>query len=223
MDENKFFKSLWRVNAILITLTLILIVGEFAYRRIIDIWFNPTPESFYNLQTYRTNETGEMVIDAKWRYGTPQQIDETFVLLPLHLIEEGEGARQSNLLRINTDEPEEAKWIWSENPHRVWFNPLESNGKVIAVLYETVDEEGNIAQGLTTQEECGLNIYLAYPGDAELTPIVEGVDRVIGYMVIEENHLIIFYTKDSEGYSMKVNLSDFSVVEQNKLPSVPGK
>ena len=109
MDENKFFKSLWRVNAILITLVLILIVGEFVYRRIIDIWFNPTPESFYNLQTYRTNETGEMVIDAKWRYGTPQQIDETFVLLPLHLI----GCSYSQLPTGTQTSDKSISWEWS--------------------------------------------------------------------------------------------------------------
>jgi hypothetical protein len=223
MDENRFFRWLWRVNAILITLGLILLIGDLAYRRVISGWLNPAPESFYNLQTYRTSETGELIADAKWRYGAPQQLAETSVLLPLLLIEEGAGARQSNLLLINTDKLEEARWIWPENPHRVWANPLEVNEEVIAVLYETVDEEGHIAQGLTTQEESGLNIYLAYPGGAELTPILKEVDRVIGYTVIEVNYLVIFYTKAGEGYSMKVNLSDFSVIEQITLPAIPGE
>jgi hypothetical protein len=136
------------------------------------------------------------------------------------LLEDDAGARQSNFLFINTDELGETKWIWPESPDRVWFHRLESNEQVIAILYQTLGEQAN-ASGGSTEESKGANIYLAHPDSAELIPVITGLDRLIGYVVTEKEHLVVLYAKAGEAYSVKVDLTDFSIVEHVTLPPVP--
>ena len=68
MDENRFFKWLWRANAILLACAVLLAIFSFVRAEIRNLRYVP-PEILANMETYSVTEEGETVLEARWRYG----------------------------------------------------------------------------------------------------------------------------------------------------------
>jgi hypothetical protein len=215
MDNNRFFKFLWRLNAILVACALILAIGDF-----IDTKLNQpsrqTTDGSFNIATYRVDERGETVVEERWRYGRPDEVTGTSgSILPLYLVAGAdEPAYQIKNLAFVDANLAGSRWLLPDHQRRILNYQLlrsKDHDRVLAVLYEIADQDA--AQG-----ENGISVYLSRPDGKELTQVITSLDRIIGHAMPDEQRLVIFYVKDGAGHSDMLAISDFSMLESIKLP-----
>jgi hypothetical protein len=214
MDNNRFFKFLWRLNAILAACALILAIGDFIDTKLHQPSRQTTAGS-YNIATYTVDERGETVKE-RWLYGKPNEVTGTSgFILPLYSIEgTGEPAYQIRNLAFVDANLAGSRWLLPDQQRRILNYQLlrsEDHDKVLAVLYEIADQDA--AQG-----ENGISVYLSRPDGTELTPVITGLDRVIGHAMTDEQRLVIFYVKDGAGHSDMLAIPDLAVLESIELP-----
>lgn len=223
MDNNKFFRFLWRINAILILCVLVLISGKFVYEEFYQQLYRESYESAYNLATYEVDPTGETVLEERWRYGRLNEVINTFsFVLPLYSIGNTDESSYQlrNLLFVDVN-LENSQWLLPDNQKNILsyeFLRFGDYGRVSAVLYEVTSKETDVKE--LAKVGNGVSIYLSRPDGKEFTQVVVGLDRSIGHTMINKHHLVIFYVKGGVAYADKITLSDFSVVESITLPPI---
>jgi len=210
VDDNKFFKFLWRINAVLVMCTCLLLFGKFTYEKL--YWRSGLPPSVTsNIETHGVDEKGETVVLEKWRYGDLQRVvGAPEFIVPFYSIwnvDEPSRHQRSlrNLLFVDAD-LKDSRWLLPDNQTHISSYDLlmsEDWDSVLAIV-------------------CVLDnsIYLSRPDGRELTQVIADSDRRIGHATIDDNYLVVFYLKDSVAYSAKIALSDFSIVETIALPPV---
>jgi hypothetical protein len=217
VDENRFFRFLWRINAILMLCALLLLIVKFVSEEL-DRRSQQPYEFPSNYATYELDERGETVVKERWRYGGPSEVRgaSSFVL---PLVSGGDAAEPSyqvrNLLFVDAN-LENGAWLLPDNQKHILsyeFLRFGDHDRVLAVLYEI--KAADNAEGGN-----GLSIYLSRPDGKELTPVVAGLDRSIGHAMTDERHLVVFYVKDGAAHSEKIALADFTVVESVALPPI---
>ncbi len=81
MEENKFFKFVWRFNAIIFMVAGILAIGVLffaGYQIIKDITRERTPRNIVNVSE-------EQTVDEKWTLGHLKSVDGTpIIMIPLN-------------------------------------------------------------------------------------------------------------------------------------------
>lgn len=80
MDENRFFKFVWRFNGIIIMVALVLALGVVCYNIGKELFGSRAPQVIKNVAE---DPSGQ----EKWRLGYPQQIEGTnYIYIPANLI-----------------------------------------------------------------------------------------------------------------------------------------
>ena len=215
MDNNKFFKTIWRINAILMLLALIAVGSISAYKEV-HRWLNPWSYDTSNYSTFHTDaDTGD-IIETRWVYGKVQEVSgRSESVIPL-LSERDQGYTIRNLLFVDDDLGN--RWVLSHNDSIIWNYELLAGGddsEVAAVIYDISKCNDDWCE-----EQSGKSIYLSRPDGSELTQIVTGISRRIGQSMMDVNHVTIFYVKDEVGHAAKVSLRDFAIVQSEVLSPV---
>lgn len=221
MDGNRFFKFLWRMNAILILCVLVLVIGKFVH----EAFDQPPNRKNYvpNLVTYAVDPAGETVIEERWMYGRPSEvIGASSFVLPLHSIGNTDEPSYDlrNLLFVDAN-LENSKWLLPDNEKHIAsyeFLRFRDRDRVLAVLYEVTDKDVDDKE--PAEGGNGASIYLSRPNGKELTQVVASLDRILGHTMTNERQLVIFYVKDGMAYAEKIALSDLTVVESLALSPV---
>ena len=216
MDNNKFFRIIWRINAILVLLALIAVGSISAYKEV-HRWLNPW--AYYGTYNYSTShtdaDTGD-VIETHWTYGMVQRASSSpGSIIPL-LSERDQRRTIRNLLFVDNDL--ENRWVLPHNDNIIWSYELLAVGddsKVVAIIYDISKCNDDWCE-----EWSGQSIYLSRPDGSELTQVVAGSSRRIGQSTIDENNLVVYYVKDEQGYAAKVSLIDFTVTRSVELSPV---
>jgi hypothetical protein len=220
VDENRFFRFLWRINAILMLCALLLVIGK-SISEELDRRSRQPYEAPYNYATHEVDEKGGTVVEERWRYGGPSEVIGTSSLV-LSLVSSGDADGPSyqlrNLLFVDAN-LENSAWLLPDNEKHILSHELLRFGdrdRVLAILYEI--KAADSAESVQGGDQS--SIYLSRPDGKELTPVVVGLDRSIGHAMTDERHLVVFYVKDGAAHSKKIALSDFSVVESIALPPI---
>ena len=147
MEENKFFKLIWRFNGLVISVAGVLAIGVLlfaAYKLFQDVTRERTTRSIVNIE-----ENSE--IKENWRLGQFSEInDNKILMIPLHSDQSFDRAYFSkssnstrNYLFINTETSQE-KWLFDhtnyliERSDKLRRGDYNSKEPIIVILYQLV-------------------------------------------------------------------------------------
>ena len=215
MDDSRFFKRLWRVNAVVLLVVLLGSAGNSVYWTI-RRGFRSRDACASNLiqYGYGVSLRGRTVVKAKWRYGDPQRVPGgSGFIVPLYstwnpddpshyykslrnllFVDEGLGSR---------------RWLMPDNEQEItsWkFLKREGGGATPGILLDMWKK------GPDADATRKLSIHLARPDCTGLVRVLDGLTRCIGSEFVDKEHVTIFYVKDGAGHASRIALADLSVV-----------
>jgi len=229
VDDNKWFRLLWRVNAVLILLVLVVGIGAHSYKTVRG-WFREPYYISSNVMVETLDESGDTVLKAEWRYGDPKEMPGApGFIVPLHrVVRERDpsgyrGYRLTNLLFVDAGLGV-TRWLLPDNEKHISHYELLTYGegeekRPLAILCEIM-EESDIVDEETGDKIMKPSVYLARPDGTGLVRIIECVERRIDHAVADESHLVVFYVKGNMGHAARIGLSDFSVAGSTTLQPI---
>ncbi len=219
MDNSKFFQVIWRINAILMLLALVLGLVKIGYDELYKRSHQPTYSDTYNYSTFGIDESSESIRETRWRYGRLNKVTGESRLV-LELTSELRNENDSiyltrNILFINAELGN--SWLRSHNNSSIWNHEFLTTeaGEVLAVIYDIAECMNNECTDWSKTA-----IYLSRTDSSELTKIVDQASRRIGHEMLDDHHLVILYVQDEIAYAAKVSLIDFAVIENIALSQV---
>lgn len=218
MDDRKFFKVLWRINAIAIFCASVLIIGKF----VADEFFqNPYRSPAVNAVTYQVNEKGDVVSKEQWIYYGLRQLDGApTLIIPLQPVTRLNYPSPDRNLLFLTSDLQGGKWLFPDNQQDITeYRELHfgDNKNTLALWYEVIERTTKKEQATPAGKP---SLYLSRPDGSELTQILNGYDRRIDQLLTDENHLVVLYVRDSRVHSALITLSDFKLIEDVELPPI---
>ncbi|MDC2887653.1 hypothetical protein [Psychrosphaera algicola] len=227
MEENKFFKLVWRFNGLIISVAGILAVGLLAfatYKLFQDVTRERTTRNIVNIE-----ENAE--IKENWKLGQFSEIDDGKILmLPLNSDQSFDRAYFSkssnstrNYLFINTDTSEE-KWLFNhtdyliERSDKLRLGGYNSKEPIVAILYQLVkldsDHDNRLsASDLTT-------IAITNPDGSAYEELIKEVELIVDHTLLNKNELFLIYQKAGVSYSAVLNLNSRELTKSHQLPKV---
>jgi CRISPR/Cas system CMR-associated protein Cmr1 (group 7 of RAMP superfamily) len=228
MDENKFFKFVWRFNGLVLLVAGILAIGVICFAGY-GIFQETTRErQVRNI----VNVADKTDLDEKWRLGYLKDVDGTpYLMIPLHSDQSYAQSYYSkssystrNYLFINSD-TNQKHWLLDTNDYLIMNDEMLSveknnakNRKVRAILYHMVKKDTN-GDGRLTHDDLSV-VALSKPDGTEFREIFSDLDVFIGHRVIDKNSALLIYQKNGKGYSATLSLKNFELSTATELPKV---
>lgn len=234
MEENKAFRIIWRFNAVLILLAgigalcLVLILSYTFFKdktrdrsvsNIVDIEKKVDAENEWTLGKL-SNISGSqsswiaLFSEQKYRSGSTRKYSSSV----------------RNYMFINRASNDKY-WLVTHNQFlfidtnfiRPKANTLEYIDKkplapTEAILYSLVKSDTNGDDKLTKKDL--VTIAISQNDGTRLTELLQNIDYLNGYTIINKNKVMIVYQQDNIAYSAIVNLSSFTLSNKEILPSV---
>lgn len=234
MEENKAFKLIWRFNAVLILLAgigalcLVLILSYTIYK---DKTRDRSVSNIVDIEE-KADATNE------WMLGKLSNISGSksswIALSSDQTFRSGSTRKYSNSVRnylfINRASNDKY-WLLTHNQFlfidtqliRPQANTLEyidkkSLAPTEAILYSLVKSDTNGDDKLTPKDR--MTIAISKNDGTGLTELLQNIDYLNGYTIIKQNKIMIVYQQDNIAYSAIINLSSFTLSNQEILPSV---
>ena len=227
MEKTKLFKNIWRFNALIIAsagLLAIVVLLFAAYMFYEDMNRNRHQNRIVNVDP-------ETNIKEVFRLGRLQRIVGTqSVIIPLNAKQKysisyssGKSASSVRNILFSNMHAETSKWLLPNNQflianHRL-LNEENSYGdgyNIVTILYDVVKSDTNNDSRLTTNDK--LTIALSDPEGNNYTEVLDNVDEVLGYDVLNKQALAIVFNRGDQGYIAYVNLADFKIEKEVELP-----
>lgn len=228
MTENKFFRFVWRFNAIAIMLTALVVIivgsvlGLVMYR---DSTRQRSVTNVVNIE--RTSNVAEIL-----RLGQSTPIEGTsYLMAPLTSDQtysqsyyDKSAYSQRNVLFIDT-RGTGSHWLFSTNEYLIINDSLIAEGMeqqrpkpVRAILYLVVKADTNHDRRLTDSDT--KTISLSSPDGSKYKEIIPDVDVLVGHHLIDKDFLFVVYQRQGTVYSARIALSDLSIVNQTELSKI---
>lgn len=229
MENNKFFKFVWRFNGIAIMATIIVAIIMMAGSILGGLWKKNEPV----IANIAKDPDGQ----EKWKLGYAQKIRDRVVLIPLVSEREyvkagvpsmksalhsyGDSYSGRNLLFID-GESNHAKWLFQTNNQLITsrkFLPKDDDYKnkdVNFIVYEVVTEDTNGDKKLTDDDMASIAVS-SFDGN-HYNVIAPKVDRLIDVSQIGTDRILVIYQKNNIGYSATYSIAGFSLIDQKELP-----
>lgn len=228
MEENRFYKSVWRFNAIVLMVAGILAIGVLlfaGYHILQDITRERGTRNIVNVSE-------DQAIDEKWELGRLYKIEGTaYVMVPLtsdqnyaqsYYSKSSNSAR--NYLFIDTKN-NLRKWLFQTNEYLVadinfllekTYNAKDH--KVRAILYTVIEKDTNRDKRLTDKDE--MTIAISLPSGQGYKKILTGIDFLVGHQVLDEESMLLVYQKGGSGYTANLSLIDLSISNETEIPKI---
>jgi hypothetical protein len=229
---NRFFRIIWRFNALIIALVGVLAFAVLLF--VATLLLNEYLAPYY-ASSSMVNIDDSAEIEEHWWLGESTRMPGSNVLaLPLYMeqayeIGYGSGKEISatrNLLFIHPDSGE-SHWLLDNHRglidswHILYPGNDDDNKDAVGILYMVVAADTTADARLTASDN--KQVYLGDVQGKHLTPVIHDVERVIGYEVLNEQHLFISYRQQQQGFAMIVSITDATVIKRFELPALPGK
>ncbi len=227
MEENRFFKLVWRFNGLVISIAGLLAIGVLVFASY-EIYKSATRERS-TPNTVSIDE--EAKIKEKWRYGRLIKISGTkHFMLPLHSDQSFNRAYFSksssstrNYLFIDS-ETSQKNWLFRhtdfliESTNRLRRGEYDSKEPTIAILYKLVKLDSDHNSRLTKDDLSTIAITKA--DGSNYKELFKDVELLIDHSLISKRELLLIYQKDGISYSAILNLESFAITNNEKLPKV---
>jgi hypothetical protein len=228
MEENKFFKLVWRFNGLVISIAgmlAIFILAFGTYKLVKEVTRERPVVNIVNVE-----ETSEK--EHKWKLGRLSEIRGTpYVFVSLESDQKIERSYYSkssspsrNYLFINT-ENNLKKWLYDHSDYLILSSSLLSHGDyndkdkpVLAIMYKTVKSDTNADKLLSNKDK--KTIALSSPDGENYKEVLSNIDILVGSRLTESNLLLVVYQRNGVGYSASIDLGNFKVIDEAELPKV---
>ena len=228
MEENRFFKFVWRFNGLILMVTgimAIVLLAFIGYKVVMDVIGEKSVYNVVNIQ----NET---VIKEEWQLGYPVKIRGTSYFMCA--LTSGQSYAKSyynkssssarNYLFIN-GQNNEMYWLFKTNEYLlVAVHQLPDNRQELdeekskAILYQVVKKDTNNDQRLTDQDL--QTIAISRPDGQAYEEILDGVELFIGQQTTPKNKLLIIFQKKGVKYSVVIDLVEFTISDKTAVPQL---
>ncbi len=227
MEENKFFKLVWRFNGLVIAIAGLLAIAVLIFASF-EIYKSTTRDrSTRNV----VNIDEDTEIKEEWRYGQLTKISGTnHLMLPLHSEQSFNRAYFSkssnstrNYLFINT-ETSQKKWLFDhtdyliESTDRLGLGGYDSKESTIAILYNLVKIDSDHNGRLTAKD---LNTVAITRADgSNYKELIKGVEFIVDQSLLNDKELLLIYQKNGISYTSTIDLVNLEIAENEELPKV---
>lgn len=229
MENNKFFKFVWRFNGIAIMVVIIIAILMMGGSIVGGLWRKQEPGI--------TNLAKDPDGQEKWKLGNAQKIRNRIVLIPLvselEYVKVGMGSVKAglhsysdsysgrNLLFVD-GESNQSKWLYSTNNQMITSYKLLSedneyrSNKVNNIVYEVVAEDTNQDKSLTGEDLISIAFSSFDGGNYKV--VVDKVTRLIDISQVGPDKILLIYQKNNIGYSATYSSPGFTLITQKELP-----
>lgn len=227
MEENKFFKLVWRFNGLIISLAGILAIAVLlfiSYKLIKDVTRNRTTHNIVNV-----DEKSE--IKEKWNFGQLSEItNKEIMMIPLqsdqtfnrtYFSKSSNSTR--NYLFINT-KTSQKWWLFDhtnyliEHTKKLRLGDYSSKEPVLAIFYQLVKLDSNHDNRLSEKDLT--TIALTKPDGSNYKEIITNIELIIDSKLLNKDELFLIYQKDGVTYSAILNLKSQELIKNNKIPKI---
>ena len=229
MDENRFFKFVWRFNGIVLMVAGVIVIGVLSFAAFYEIFQGVTRErEVRNI----VNVTDDTDLNEKWRLGYLKEVNGTpYVMIPLNADYNYKRSYYSkssyssrNYLFINS-QTNQKRWLLNTNDYLIMNDEMlsvksydEKDCEVKAILYHMVKEDTN-GDGKLTHDDLSV-VALSKPDGTALNEVLSDLDVFVGHLVIDEKSMLLIYQKKTIGYSATLSMEDFILSTATELPKV---
>lgn len=245
-DENKFFRYLWRFNAVFLA-GVGLVVACGAIYSVLTPWrsdepapaghFAPVPRAAENEFTYRLESNGQrravgqevLIALERWK-GSP----ETYGLQELSSpsARYDSRSRSVNFLAVNPSTAE-SRWVFDGYgrmiiggdlidsvipPIPVPLVPGQVTSPAIALVMTVVDADTNKDGELTEKDRKSLFVYRA--GAIKAVRLFTA-DLIVSRQQTDNYRYLVIYENGSSAVAATYSLPDFKLIAEKPLPKVP--
>jgi len=247
MEENKFFKWLWRINAI--GLFLILCAGLFSFineqiRRSHRLDIPPEPisslaEDPKGVEKWVLQSREEMLgtpyfmLALVSKYNKVKAKDKSYYATTNNLAYYHQNVAK-NILFINS-ENSKASWMFKTNnqlivqyesllnnsrtPYYVQVERKESKAKLI--YYKIIDRDTNGDKIITMEDKQSFAVSKVSGKGYKV--IVRNIESIINMKYNKNNEMYLVYQKEGMGYMLRLNIETLEVIDNIVLPKVGTK
>jgi hypothetical protein len=234
MEENRYFRFVWRVNGIAIMFLLLFVIGFGGYNFIKEILHRERSPVIRNVAV---DPQGE----EKWTLARPVSIDGTqFIYIPLvsekknisisgpgtlkavHSYGQGYFAPSRNLLFVNK-QTRDMKWLFKDNRQLIADMDLLSVQKqgskdrmIDAILYQVISKDTNGDKKLTSEDLA--DIAISNPDGTRFKEVFQSVERIFGAMSVGRREVLVLYQSKGKGYASTIRLQDMSIKDTREMP-----
>jgi hypothetical protein len=102
--------------------------------------------------------------------------------------------------------------------HKEFNNPTSGSSQVAWLRYEVVKSDTNQDGRLTKDDK--RTIGISDPTGDRYSELITNIDQILGYEMLTENSLLIFYRIDTKNYIADINISERRIEMTNELPEI---
>jgi hypothetical protein len=239
MDQNWFFRTVWRFNAILLALGGILIVAGISWTMFSTGRWEPTPhgefapvpkdaekDSTYRLETTSVALKGENVFSLhKWN-GSPQTYGLSMPMVARSRVSYFSALNGVNLLAVDSSTGV-GHWLFHGYQRAVLsdqgltrdaeVNSAEVPPALILVI-QTIDADTNKDGELTEKDTQSLYVYRAGTQFAEK---FLDADYIISREQTSADSFLVVYERGKSAVAATYSIPDFKLKSEKPIPSVP--
>jgi hypothetical protein len=227
-DSNRFFRFLWRANALVIFCVALLagLLGLYGL--------------FYILKdNIRNREVTDVLIvnpeqqvEEETILGYPRPVAGTaFVRIPLYREQKTNISYYSKSSNANTvneifvdGTTGESVWLF-KGTQRLILGTIDVLSKlkaeaplVTAVVYTIADEDTDANGRLTSSDH--VNVGFSNPQGTKYTSLLDGVEKLFATEQIADDRLMVVYAKNGESRLVTFSLPAFNLIKDMALPKL---
>lgn len=235
-DNNKFFKWVWRFNALAIAGAAVIcfLLGSFLA---VKFFMNETRT---RRVTNLINVEGASKVKEEFVLGYPSMIRGTdYMRIPLYREQSYSAAYYSknstandvNYLFLNSHTGH-SKWLMPTNAQLFLYpkyleekhkghmpSPARLEEKTIGIVYVMAEKDTNGDKRLSDKD--AVTISYSLPDGSGFKKLIESIDRVHAIEQASDNNLVIIYEKNKETICETYDVSSMKHLSHNTIPSLP--
>ncbi len=241
-DENRFFRYVWRFNAVVLACVAMVVGGAMFYTtlfpwRSVEIapagHFAPVPQNAEKEFTYRLQSGGEryvvgrekLIALGRWN-GSPESYSLAHASSGRY-----EETRSPNILAVD-QVTVESHWIfkgynrnitaddlvYESVPSPVPPTPDQVASPAVALVMTVIDADTNKDGELTEKDRKSLYVYRA--GAIEAARLLTA-DLIVSRQQIGRDRYLVIYENGTSAVAATFSLPEFKLVAEKPLPKVP--
>lgn len=228
MEHSKFFRIVWKFNALVIALSGVLAVGLLSigvYEIVKDLTREHSVANIVNV------EQGSNKVSTNWQFGFIKRMEGynvgAIALQSDQPYTKGYFSKSAyserNYLFINFDDNSQ-QWLFDHNDYlidsfdKLYVDKNDTNSPVAAIAYTVVKQDSD-SDGYITRIDKS-TFALSKPDGSGYTEVITDIDKLIDTEQIDSSKLVVVYTAAGVEYIAKVDLNSFVAEEINELYKV---
>ncbi len=231
VNTNRFYRLVWRFNAVAIMLTTIMAIPILGFLST-AVYYKATDGRGVRLNPGRCLSS-----TTNWKFGKMESIGGTsYVAIPLYSAQtdadssaEEDDKPARNMLFIDT-KGSDRHWLFDKDEYLIAKysliadGPVWEEGSVVkAILYSVRKNHRDSGELDSIRALLKLGppksfVALSTPTGQNYKVILPRIDKLLGHKLVDGDSILLLYEKQNAAYSAGVRLSDFCTVSRSKLP-----